>query len=206
MKTMKLLAGLMTLTLTMAVFAPFKAEASEAREYAVKAAYLFKFMNLIEWPNEEKISNFAIGVVGPGPFGPSLGDIEGKLVRGKPLRVVTYPMVKSPAPTEQMILFIDRANDAKLEGVLRDLKGQNVLTVGESKEFAERGGCINLVTVKNRVRFRINVDAVRRAQLKISPRLVKIASVLVTDSGKKASYDDYKDILAQNLDEEPIQN
>jgi hypothetical protein len=201
MKAIKLLAGLMMVTLTLVMMTPQKAEASEAREYAVKAAYLFKFLNLIQWPNEAKIESFAVGVVGPGPFGPSLDDIEGKLVRGKPLRVVTYPIVQSPQPSEQMILFIDNANDSKLEGVLRDLKGQNVLTVGESKRFAERGGCINLVTVKNRVRFRINVDAVRRAQLKISPRLVKIASVLVTDSGKKASYDDYKDILAYDLDE-----
>jgi hypothetical protein len=73
------------------------------------------------------------------------------------------------------------------------------LTVGEGDKFAERGGCINLVTVKNNVRFRINVDAVRRAQLKISPRLVKVASVLVTDQGKQASYEEYEDILAHNL-------
>lgn len=199
MKAMRMLAALMMVTLSMAMLVP-KADASETREYAVKAAYLFKFMNLIEWPNEAGISNFVIGVVGPGPFGPSLDDIEGKLVRGKPLRLVTYPMVKSPAPTEQMILFIDRANDKKLEKLLTELKGRNVLTVGESRKFAERGGCINLVTVKNRVRFRINVDAVRRAELKISPRLVKVASVLVTDSGKKASYDEYQDILAHDLE------
>jgi YfiR/HmsC-like len=198
MKAMRYLAALMVTTLSLSVLVP-TAEASETREYAVKAAYLFKFMNLIEWPNEDKISKFVVGVVGPGPFGPSLDDIDGKLVRGKPLTLVTYPMVKSPAPTEQMILFIDRANDNKLEKLVAELKGQNVLTVGESKKFAERGGCINLVTVNNRVRFRINVDAVRRAQLKISPRLVKVASVLVTDSGKKASYDEYEDILAHNL-------
>lgn len=198
MKPMRYVAALMMATLSLALLVP-KAQASETREYAVKAAYLFKFMNLIEWPNEAKIQNFVIGVVGPGPFGPSLDDIDGKLVRGKPLSLVTYPMVKLPAPTEQMILFIDRANDNKLEKILADLKGRNVLTVGESKKFAERGGCINLVTVKNRVRFRINVDAVRRAQLKISPRLVKVASVLVTDDGQKASYDDYQDILAADL-------
>jgi hypothetical protein len=49
------------------------------------------------------------------------------------------------------------------------------------------------------VRFRINVDAVRRAQLKISPRLVKVATVLVTDQGTQASYNQYEDILAHNL-------
>ena len=198
MRPLKFLAGLMMAAMTLTLTVP-KAEASEAREYAVKAAYLYQFLNLIEWPNESKIKSFAVGVVGPGPFGASLGDIEGKLVRGKPLRVVTFPMVKSPAPTEQMILFIDKANDKKLESALRDLKGHNVLTVGEGEKFAERGGCINLITVKNHIRFRINVDAVRRAQLKISPRLVKLATVVVTDSGKQASYSDYEDILAHNL-------
>lgn len=198
MKAKRLLAALLMTTFSFALLVP-TAQASETREYAVKAAYLFKFMNLIEWPNEAKIQRFIIGVVGPGPFGPSLDDISGKVVRGKPLDVVTYPMVKLPAPTDQMILFIDRANDNKLATILKDLKGRNVLTVGESEKFAERGGCINLVTVNNRVRFRINVDAVRRAELKISPRLVKVASVLVTDDGKKASLDDYQDILATNL-------
>lgn len=175
------------------------AMASDTREYAVKAAYLYKFMTLIEWPNESKVQSFVIGVVGPGPFGPSLEDIDGKVIRGKPIRVATFPALKPPTPTEQMILFIDKANDAKLKSVLADLKGRNVLTVGEGAAFAERGGCINLVSVKNHIRFRINVDAVRRAQLKISPRLVKAATVLVTDSGKQASYEQYEDILAHNL-------
>lgn len=192
------LIGVLVTALTMALIAP-AVQASTAREYAVKAAYLFKFMNLVEWPNETQIESFVIGVVGPGPFGPSLDDLDGKLVRGKPVRLQTYPNISLPAPTEQMILFIDRKNDEKLDSIVRDLKGRNVLTVGEGPKFAERGGCINLVTIKNRVRFRINVDAVRRAKLKISPRLVKVASVLLTDRGKRASLEEYGDIIAYNL-------
>lgn len=194
----KTVIGTLVAALTLALLAP-AVQASTAREYAVKAAYLFKFMNLVEWPEEQKIDSFVIGVVGPGPFGPSLDDLDGKLVRGKPVRLMTYPNITAPAPTEQMILFIDRKNDDKLDTIVRDLKDRSVLTVGEGPKFAERGGCINLVTIKNRVRFRINVDAVRRAKLKISPRLVKVASVLLTDRGKRASLDDYGDIIAYNL-------
>ena len=199
MRSMKWFAILLATSLTLAVTIPAAKAETDTREYAVKAAYLYKFMTLIEWPNEDKISSFIIGVVGPGPFGPSLDDIDGKVVRGKPIRVATYPMVKSPAPTDQMILFIDKANDSKLKGVLADLKGRSVLTVGEGDKFAERGGCINLVSVKNHIRFRINVDAVRRAQVRISPRLIKVASVLVTDSGQQASLNEYEDILALDL-------
>lgn len=195
----KIWAVLLTLALGVGVLAPRAVEASTAREYAVKAAYLFKFLDLVEWPQEQKISSFVIGVVGPGPFGPSLDDLEGKLVRGKPVRLQTFPAVTSPAPTEQMILFIDRKNNAKLPKILSDLKGHNVLTVGEDTRFAENGGCIGLVTIKNRVRFRVNVDAVRRAQLKVSPTLIKVASLLITDKGKKASLDDYQDIIAYDL-------
>ncbi len=198
MKPIRWFAILLTLSLALPALT-LSALASDTREYAVKAAYLYKFMTLIEWPNESKVQSFVIGVVGPGPFGPSLEDLEGKVIRGKPIRVATYPALKPPTPTEQMILFIDKANDAKLKSVLSDLKGRTVLTVGEGAAFAERGGCINLVTVKNHVRFRINVDAVRRAQLKISPRLVKAATVLLTDGGKQASYEQYEDILASDL-------
>ena len=45
------LIGLLVTALTMALIAP-AVQASTAREYAVKAAYLFKFMNLVEWPDE----------------------------------------------------------------------------------------------------------------------------------------------------------
>ncbi len=194
----KILLSLLLMAVAGTVLSPV-AQAAATREYALKAAYLYKFLNLIQWPEESSLNSFVIGVVGPEPFGDSLEDLTSKMVRGKPVRVETFPMVTQPAPSEQMILFIDRQNDEHLARVLEDLQGRYVLTVGEGPRFAERGGCINLVTVKNRIRFRINVDAVRRAHLRISPRLVKVASLLITDRGKKASYEEYQDILAVGL-------
>ena len=121
MKAMRMLAALMVATLTFGFLVP-TAQASETREYAVKAAYLFKFINLIEWPNESKIDNFVIGVVGPGPFGPSLDDIEGKLVRGKALQLVTYPMVKLPAQVRRSITvwFWKKTRDRVPKGISND--------------------------------------------------------------------------------------
>ncbi|MGE0493181.1 MAG: YfiR family protein [Vulcanimicrobiota bacterium] len=189
----------LAVTLTVAAFTPKLSEASTAREYALKAGYLFKFLHLVEWPNEGQRPNFVIAVVGPGPFGPSLDDLSGKVVRGKTIRLSTFDKVPNPAPTEQVILFVDRANQEKFAPIRQRLEKMNVLTVGEGAKFAEEGGCINLVTVKNRVRFRMNVDAVRRANLKVSPKLVEVASVLVTDKGEQASMEEYQDILAFNL-------
>ncbi len=188
---------ILTIALTAAI--PRIGEASTAREYALKAGYLFKFLHLVEWPNERERPNFIIAIIGPGPFGKSINDLGGKVVRGKKISVTTFENMPTPAPTDQVILFVDRANqDVFIKNKSR-LEQMNVLTVGEGVKFAEQGGCINLVTVKNRVRFRMNVDAVRRSKLRVSSKLIQVASVLVTDGGDQANLDEYQDIIAANL-------
>jgi hypothetical protein len=55
------------------------------------------------------------------------------------------------------------------------LKGRSILTVGDTEGFAEDGGIIRFVTEKNRIRFRINVDAAEAAHLVISSKLLRLA-------------------------------
>ena len=57
-------------------------------------------------------------------------------------------------------------------------KGHSVLTVGEQEGFAVRGGIVNLTKEKNKVRFEINLDAAKRAGLKMSSQLLKLAKVI----------------------------
>ena len=54
----------------------------------------------------------------------------------------------------------------------------SVLTVGDMGEFAEEGGMISLKMEGTRVRFDINLAAANRARLKISSKLLQLASVV----------------------------
>jgi hypothetical protein len=56
-----------------------------------------------------------------------------------------------------------------------------VLTVGESDEFARRGGMINFVLEQDKVRFEINVSRVEQGGLKLSAQLQKLASAVRRD-------------------------
>jgi hypothetical protein len=56
-----------------------------------------------------------------------------------------------------------------------------ILTVGEKKGFASRGGMINFIVVENKVRFEINPHAVETAALKISSQLLKLAIIVNTN-------------------------
>jgi hypothetical protein len=65
-----------------------------------------------------------------------------------------------------------------LPEIFDDLKASSALTVGESPEFAERGGGIQFYMNEGRVRFSINVDAVRRARLTVSSKLLALARIV----------------------------
>jgi len=53
-----------------------------------------------------------------------------------------------------------------------------VLTVGETRGFAEQGGMISFVMVEDRVRLEVNVDAAERGGLKISSKLLNLAKLV----------------------------
>ena len=73
------------------------------------------------------------------------------------------------------MLFISSAAEKEFGDVLASLGDAPVLTVGETKGFAERGGMIEFRTQKNKVRFVINAQAAKRAQIRRSARLLDLA-------------------------------
>ena len=64
------------------------------------------------------------------------------------------------------------------------LKGAPVLTIGETPGFARNGGIINLILEDNKVRFEVNVQAAKDADLNISSRLLALARII--PEGRKA--------------------
>ena len=59
--------------------------------------------------------------------------------------------------------------------ILEALKNLSILTVGEMKQFVESGGMINFTLVEDKVRFEINLGSAKKVNLKINPKLLKLA-------------------------------
>ena len=76
------------------------------------------------------------------------------------------------------ILFVSRDGQADVDAVLSSLAGTPVLLVGEQDHFAREGGMINFVEVDQKVRFEINEAAAKKAGLKISSQLLKLATIV----------------------------
>jgi hypothetical protein len=156
-----------------------RAESPLQREYEIKAAYLYNFINYIEWPENAFPApggTIVVGIVGQSPFGAALAVLNGKQVKG---RTVALKQITDIKDLDQcQIVFINSSEKAHVPELLEKLKESRVLTVSEIDGFAQDGGIINFISEHNKVRFEINPDAARRLGLNISSELLKLAKVV----------------------------
>lgn len=145
----------------------------------VKAAFLYNFAKFAKWPNEsfpEAETPLRLCILGKDSFGAALGSLESKSVQRRRLEIVR------PGEAEDLgtcqVLFVSASEEARMGEIIEAVRDEPVLTVGEMPAFARSGGVINLKTVADKVRFEINVDAARRAGLKISSKLLRLGEIL----------------------------
>ena len=165
---------------------PSRAQPAQPGEYMIKAAFLYNFARFVDWPakafpNDHTPINVCI--LGKDPFGDAFEPIKGKIVKGRKLALLR---VKRLEELEQChILFISSSEDKRLSQILSAIRGKNILTVSDIKMFARRGGTINFVIVEKKIRFEINIEAVRLAGLEISSKLLKLAKIVGGESQKE---------------------
>lgn len=159
-----------------------------SREYQLKAVFLFRFAQFVEWPNDAFAGPDApmvIGVFGHDPFGSLLEQVvKGEKARNRVLITRRYQQPAEMADCH--ILFVPAPDDARLPELLEQVRGRPVLTVGETKDFPERGGMIQFVITGDKIRLRVNLEAVRAARLEVSSKLLMWAEIVGSkDAGKK---------------------
>ncbi len=159
------------------------AQTAPSKEYQVKAVFLFNFAQFVEWPPAafaDDKSPLVIGILGDDPFGAYLDEVvRAERVGNRPMRVQRYQ--RADEITTCHVLFISRSEEIRLGQILASLKDRNILIVGDSDDFIQRAGMIQLATSQGKVHLRINVNAARTANLTISSKLLRSAE-LVTGS------------------------
>jgi hypothetical protein len=159
--------------------------AQTAGEYDVKAAFLYNFTKFVDWPSSAfpDPSNLKICVLGDDPFGKSLRSVAGEQVGNHKLTVMQTDSLAKPAGCQ--ILFISRSEREHLSQILASVKGFPVLTVGDTKGFADDGVIINFVLEGSKVRFEINTESADRAGIRISSKLLQLAKRIVPNPGAR---------------------
>jgi hypothetical protein len=169
------------LLLVAAVVAPaVHAAAMKATDQQLKAVFVYRFSQFVDWPPTAYVADtqpFVIGVLGSDTFAALLEEVvRGERVDNRPIQV--RRIRDTEAIGSAHILFVDRSADARLEEIVDLVKSRNTLVVSDLADATQRGATIQFTNVNNRIGLRINVDSARAARLNMSSNLLRLAEVV----------------------------
>lgn len=153
---------------------PGSVRADMSLEYAVKAAYLPKFIPFITWPESAFASPaapFTICVVGQNRFEDRLDKAAMEARSGD--HPVQVRHLAAPEPGCQLVFLTAGTDPALVQSALEAAHGHPVMTVIDSGLKAR--GVINFVIQDNHVRFDIDDALAADGGLSISSKLLGLA-------------------------------
>ena len=158
------------------------AEAAPTKEYQVKAAFLLRFLQFVEWPEQtfpQADSPLRIGILGVDPFGTALDEMAAhERVRNRPLTITRSAVVMDLQSCH--LIFVAASERGHVDRIIDELPAMAVLTISDIDGFAERGGMIRFFLADKKIRFEINPETAQRQQLKVSAQLLSLGKLVAT--------------------------
>lgn len=150
---------------------------SAAPDVAVLAAFLYSFARFTEWPKLPGGATLVACVVGNDDVAQALtGIVQGKTIAGHGL-MVRRP-TDSAAWGDCHLLHVGDGLTSRFSAGLAGIRQLPVLTTSDAKGFSRSGGIAELYIEGGQMRFVINLDAVERSGLRLSSRLLGLATVI----------------------------
>lgn len=164
----------------LAVLPAIGAMGQPVNEYQMKAAYVYNLAKFVEWPAgtfKNPTDPISICVLGQSPVQTPLEEaVHGESIDDRKLIVRSLGNVQQA--TACHILFVAAAGHQHLRSVLRDIPASGLLTVGDTEGFLDDGAAVNFSLEGSRVRIDINISAVAKQGLRISPKLLSLARIV----------------------------
>ena len=149
-----------------------------ASDSQVKAAYLYNFAKLANWPKQvlpDGPMDLVICVLGGED---EFIDVLKQTMAGKTIGTHSV-RVREVHPDDKLkpchLVFFRSSERQRYQAALASLKRASVLLVGEDSAFLDLGGMINLVLENGRIRFEVDSDALDRANIGFSSKILALA-------------------------------
>lgn len=168
--------ALIVLALGSALAMPARAQPAETYSVeSVKAAFLYRFLDYVEWPESAQSEGpLTIAVLGDDNLAAELRrNVEGRTAHGREVRV--HSLSNVPEKLDADVLFVSARASARLSALSREHRRDPVLVVSDGEGALEHGSVINFLVMDGNVRFEVSLPAAERRGLKLSSRLLSVA-------------------------------
>lgn len=147
---------------------------SQAPEADLKAAIITNMLLFVEWPAPEVASaqRLTVCYLGNGPVVAALLRLDGKIVKGKMLKIMPF---SSGNVAECLALYISPGDSSGMSKVLASIGSSSVFLAADSPEYVGRGIMLNLELVSGRIVFDVDLGSTQKARLQISSKALRLA-------------------------------
>jgi hypothetical protein len=166
-RTVLLLAG--------AILSASLAQAAQFSVDAVKAAYLFRFAQYVEWPAQAAEVPFVFAIAGAEDVAVHLERLlPGMSVHGR--RAVVRRVTRAAELDGVHILYVGPDAFSRSRALRARAIERPILVVTDDENGLDGGGVINFVEVNRNLRFEISLNAADRSGLRINSALLSVAA------------------------------
>lgn len=156
---------------------PVQAQRGDDTKAIYKAAYLFSFTKLTDWPPSYKEGAFKIGILGSGRGTTNLYEelkrkYEQKQVGNQKISIVEYSSLEE-VEDRCNILFVERSHTSALSRMKR--RNTSTLLVSEGSGAIENGAVIKFVVKDNKLEYELSLRNAQRYSLTIGNQLEELA-------------------------------
>lgn len=138
-------------------------------EYTMKAAYLYNFALLTDWPEDEE-NDFTICFY-TEDFGEASDALNDKILHNKRTKIKTVTLLEEAKSCQ--IVFIREGEEHKGVEIVQKLLRLPILVVSESGNLLDSH--IRILRENRKLAFDISLNSLKGSDLKVSSRLLKLA-------------------------------
>lgn len=142
------------------------------KDYALKADFLYRFVDYVYWKNYSKDQTFKIVILERSPITAALL----KTVKNKKIDIKEHKSLKEINSCH--ILFIPYNCTVPIETILSHFSGKPILIVTEQNGYGKKGAHMNFVMIDKKLKFEVNLKAINKAGIGISSFLLQHAIII----------------------------
>lgn len=184
---------------------PAEGQTTASHEYKVKSVFIYRFINFVEgWKfetkgNEDSNEAITIGIMGEDPFEDAFEPLKDRHIKGRKVTIkyfngfseqkslegksATYPDLDDIKGCD--VIFVCPSEKNHIDNILNPIRNESILTIADTQGFLEKGGIINFIIDKNKVKFDINTAGAKRAKLTLRAKLLRLAKRVIEEDDVK---------------------
>lgn len=151
------------------------AQSASVPEYALKAAYVFHFLEFTEWPSLDADAPLQICIDSDNPWRNALLALNNRTVHEKPIRIED---LSSDRYAQCQVLILQLNDLVQLNAIVSTTAQLHALTISDDAATDVAAIMIHLQIDNGRIAFAINNTRARAAGININSKLLRLASAV----------------------------